>query len=225
MRYYSIFIFVILLAIQSPLPASIQSTDSRYERRLHAFGIEESNGKNIVSFILDNEWTFKGQVDPLEINKLFSLENLLETRVQIIGNRINLQGLEFILECPINEGIEKMNFLVSPTFETYAHLPTVTSVEIIDAFFFQHVIVSLSDGSSWDLVSSLSMTHATKYWSEGDRVLVTKRFSPDQGTHLLVNLDISGEYFYSRYYYQTLFTPRTDRFAIEDPRNLSACLE
>ncbi len=91
MRYYSIFIFFILLAIQSPLPASIQSTDSRYERRLQAFGIEESNGKNIVSFVLDNEWIFKGQVDPLEINKLFSLENLLGTRVQIIGNRINLQ--------------------------------------------------------------------------------------------------------------------------------------
>lgn len=177
-----------------------------YEPRLESFNVE---GKQVV-FTLNNGWVFTES--PIE-SKLHALNRLIGMRARI-DTYPHCPLLELTFENPEHIGQDRISFQGWMTKEDYDSLLTVTNVEIQKSFFYQEGYITLSDGSCWCIKSNLDIWFAGNYWANGDKILVTRRFtSPHEYT--LVNQDVSG-YAYIDYYKSN----KEHYYSMRDPRSL-----
>lgn len=178
-----------------------------YEPRLLDFATEGSQ----AIFTLDNGWVFFAE-SPLE-SKHYALNRLIGGRVRI-DTYPHCPLLELTFENPEHIGQDRISFQGWMPKEVYDSLPTVTNVEIINGFFHQEGFVTLSDGSHWYIKLNLDIWFAGNYWANGDKILVTQRFTnPDDYT--LINQDVSG-HAYIDYYKDS----KEHYYSMRDPRSL-----
>lgn len=192
-----------------------RNSNDNYERTLHSFVVDEvSNGKE-VSFILDNGWEFIGEIPFLEESKLYSLSKLAGQHVRI---SCNPQSDSLVLTFENNKrGFDKISFHVAIAKSTYDTLLTVADVQMQNYIFYHTANVTLSDGSIWYVEGNkLDIEMASTYWSQGDRVLITKRFDANN-RYTMVNLDVSGCLYVD--YYKT---KDEHWYSMRDPRCLDA---
>lgn len=192
-----------------------------YERNLRTFAIEDVAEGKKLAFILDNDWVFECHIGALETSKLYALERLTNRRVRI-GTNPQSPALELTFENPSKPGSDKTSFQVSITRDTYDTLMTVRDVNVTNGLFngvlFSSGYITLSDHSIWAIKTTLGKNLAGSYWSPGDRVIVTRKYTTkDQYT--LVNLDVSGA-LYVDYYksYNEHF------YSMRDPRSILVTL-
>lgn len=178
-----------------------------YELRLKNFAVEE----NVVVFTFDNGWVFISE---------FSLESKSYALNRLIGMRARIDTyphcslLEVTFENPEHIGRERISFQGWMPKEVYDSLPTVTHIEIQEGFFYHEGFVTLSDGSRWYITSNLDIWFAGNYWSKGDKILVTRKFSRSHD-YTLINQDVSGNAYID--YYKS---NNEHFYSMRDPRSL-----
>lgn len=186
---------ILLMTFLSMLCGEIKANEgqnSNYERYLKSFEVREIDlVTKKVYFILDNGWVFTSAISSLDEHKLYSLHNLLNTRVSI-RTHSQIPGLEISFENPHNKGYDKISFLTSLSKEIYDSMLFITDIRTIYNWFVNDDVIILSDNSYWRFMYS---TKFNNYYAPGDRVLITKNYNNRWAeTYTLINLDISDNY-------------------------------
>lgn len=187
-----------------------------HEPKLLSWSMENDE----VVFALDNGWFFVGEVR--NYNMLYILNHLIQTRVRV-ETFAQTPFLTITFENPENLGHDKISYLGYVREETYRQLLRVSDIEFNNSIFYFFCptgYVTLSDGSRFVVdKSDLFVHYLETFWSKGDHILVTKKYSSAGNWYSLVNLDVSGSH-----YVDYLKSQNEHWYSMRDPRTVEATM-